>query len=164
MPEFSQPAAPSAFRTLGYSAAGLSFRAPTNWAVTQVKAPLVSVVSSGAAVVAVWRYRRSSPAPAGAAALRHARSVLIDAARARDASLQVIKAKAVTLDRAHGFELDAIERIDGQIRRVRSTHLFLAGAEVVLEEYAPTGSFHAVDHAVFSPLKRSLRLSAVGLG
>jgi hypothetical protein len=31
---------------------------------------------------------------------------------------------------------------------------------VVLDAYAPPALFHPVDHAVFSPLKRSLQLTA----
>jgi hypothetical protein len=38
-------------------------------------------------------------------------------------------------------------------------HVFVARAEVVLDEYAPPQDFPAVDHAVFSPLKHSLLLS-----
>jgi hypothetical protein len=44
---------------------------------------------------------------------------------------------------------------------VRSTHVYVPGAEYVLDEYAPPAMFHAVDHAVFSPIKRSLRLVPV---
>jgi hypothetical protein len=36
--------------------------------------------------------------------------------------------------------------------------LFADGAELVLDVYAPVRDFHSVDHAVFSPLKRSLQL------
>jgi hypothetical protein len=32
----------------------------------------------------------------------------------------------------------------------------------VLDEYAPPTAFHTVDHDVFSPLKRSLRLFPAG--
>jgi hypothetical protein len=48
--------------------------------------------------------------------------------------------------------------VGGQLRRVRSLLVYLAGAEVVLEEYAPPAAFHSVDHLVFSPVRRSLRL------
>jgi hypothetical protein len=41
-------------------------------------------------------------------------------------------------------------------------HVYLPGAEVVLEEYAPPALFHRIDHAVFSPVKRSLRLTVPG--
>ncbi len=54
--------------------------------------------------------------------------------------------------------LDATEQIAGQGRRVHSIHLFTPSGELVVEEYAPSDVFHAVDHEVFSPLKRSLAL------
>jgi len=48
-----------------------------------------------------------------------------------------------------------------QARRVRSVHVFFGGAEYVIDEYAALRYFHTVDHSVFSPVKRSLRLSPV---
>jgi hypothetical protein len=54
--------------------------------------------------------------------------------------------------------VDAIESIAGRRRRVRSFHVFVRGAEIVLDEYAPVAMFHAVDHSVFSPLNHSLVL------
>jgi hypothetical protein len=55
-------------------------------------------------------------------------------------------------------QLNTIEQIGIERRRVRSLHLFAGNFELVLEEYAPVTNFHAVDHAVFSPLSRSLSL------
>lgn len=161
MPNPLTPAPPSGFRTLGYPSSGIAFQAPTNWSVATEKAPLVAIIDSGSAVVAVWRYSRAAAPPAPGSALNQAKGALIAAARARDSSLQVIRSSIVKVDGVGGVELDAIERIDGQVRRVRSTHVFVSGAELVVDEYAPPTVFHAVDHAVFSPLKRSLRLSAV---
>ena len=60
---------------------------------------------------------------------------------------------------APAVELDALERVGGQLRRVRSIHVFLAHAEIVLDEYAPPGQFHAVNRAVFTPVRRSLALT-----
>jgi hypothetical protein len=39
--------------------------------------------------------------------------------------------------------------------------MFGSGAEFVVDEYAPTKVFTAVDHVVFSPLRRSLTLIPV---
>jgi len=156
VPNLSQPVTPTSFRTLNFT--GVTLRAPSNWSVVNERAPLVTVVASGTAVVALWRFPRSAPVPAGRTALSQAAAQLIQAVRARDASLQVIRATTLLLDREPAIELDAFERINGQPRRVRSTHVFVPGAELVLDEYAPPGIFHAVDHTVFSPVKRSLRL------
>jgi hypothetical protein len=169
VPDLSQPVNPTSFRTLRYSgstvALGLKrswsveFGAPSNWSIVMRRPPVVAVVTSGDAVVALWRYGRKASVPAGAEAYVRARQELIDAARVRDPSLRLISAKSVRVGGDPGIELDAMESVGGQRRRVRSTHVFVPGAELVLDEYAPLAVFHLVDHMVFSPLKRSLRLS-----
>jgi hypothetical protein len=50
------------------------------------------------------------------------------------------------------------QRVAGQQRRVRSTHVFAQGAEVVVDQYAAPRDFAAVDAAVFEPTVRSLRI------
>jgi hypothetical protein len=169
VPDPSQPVQPSSFRTLRYSGSSVAlglkrswsieFGAPSNWSIVKRKPPVVTVVTSGAAVVALWRYGRKAPVPAGTEAYARVRQELIDVARNRDRSLQLISAKTVRVGSDPGIELDALESIGGQRRRVRSTHVFVAGAELVLDEYAPLAVFHSVDRAVFLPLKRSLRLA-----
>jgi hypothetical protein len=169
VPDLSQPVQPSSFRTLRYSGSttalglkrswSIEFGAPSNWSIVQRKPPVVTVVTSGDAVVALWRYGRKAPVPAGAEAYARARQQLIDVAHMRDRLLQLISAKTVRVSGDPGIELDALETVGGQRRRVRSTHMFVPGGELVLDEYAPLSVFHTVDDAVFSPLKRSLRLS-----
>ena len=158
-PDVSRPATPHGTQTVTFGAAGVSFRAPKNWATLAGQAPLVATVASGRALVAVWRYPRSEPLPASSAALGNARLALEAAARHRDPRLAVIRSRVLTVDGAPAIELDALEHLAGASRRVRSLHVFAFGAEIVLDAYAPPDSFHAVDHAVFSPLQHSLRLS-----
>lgn len=159
VPSVTAPAAPQGSRTLRYATAGVELQAPGNWSVEPQQPPLVTVVSSGAAVVAIWRFPRTRPPPPPAGpVLARARVRLIDSVRARDATLRLIRSKLLMVQSAPGIELDAIEQVQGKPRRVRSTHVFVDGAELVLDEYAPPSVFHAVDHAVFSPLKRSLQL------
>jgi hypothetical protein len=152
------PATPSAWRTLRYPAAGVSISAPQNWIIGAGKAHLVVAVASGLARVELWRYPRKEPLPGTRSALRQARRALVAAARARDPHLQLIRARQLTVAGAHAIELSVTELIGGQLRRDRSLHLFAGGAELVLDAYAPVNDFHATDHAVFSPLKRSLQL------
>jgi hypothetical protein len=161
VPSLSQPAAPRGFSTLGYPRAGIALVRPSNWPVLAEQAPMVSLFSSGDAVVALWRYPRSTPPPSGSTALGQARDALVSAARARDPGLRLIRSAILQIDHVSAIELDAFERIGSGQRRVRSLHLYVPGAEIVLEEYAPAAIFHAVDHAVFSPVKRSLRLIPV---
>jgi len=160
VPNLQPPAPPGAVVQLRYPAYGISLRVPSNWVQEGAGAPLLATVSSGKAVVALWSYRRAAPPPAGMAGLALARVRLIAATERRDRSLRLIHAKFIQVDHHAGVELDALERIAGQPRRVRSVHVFTRHAEVVLDAYAPPEIFHPVDHDVFSPLKRSLRLQS----
>jgi hypothetical protein len=159
LPDTSTPVQPHGFRTVSYPCGGLSFQAPTNWTTTSLEGQLQGAVYSGPAVVSVWCYGRNELPPADAASLAVAATQLVDAARARDRTLEVIRAGPTRIGGAPTVALDVIERIGGQTRRVRSLHIFLRGAELVLEEYAPVSAFHAIDHAVFSPLIHSVVLS-----
>jgi hypothetical protein len=116
----------------------------------------VTVLSSGDAIVAVWRYQRSQPLPRTRAQLRLARTRLIAAARAHDPGLKLLGSSVTIRDGIGSIALNVIERIGSGQRRVRSTHLFGYGQEVVLEEYAPLAQFRQVDLEVFSHLAHSL--------
>jgi hypothetical protein len=155
---FARPATPAGFHTLSYSSAGVAFRAPRNWTTVSEPPPLVTVLSSGTAIVALWRYPRSAPQPVADGDLARTRAELVAAARARARGLRLLGSKLATLHGAPAIELDAIELIAGQERRVRSTHVFANHAEIVLDEYAPPGSFGALDREVFSRIDDSLRL------
>jgi hypothetical protein len=158
VPDALSPLTPHAFRTLRFPGARVRLRAPTDWFVDRGRGSLIATVASGPAVVALWRFPRTSPLPADASALASARRSLLVQARRRDPRFALIRSSLASVDGVPAVELDAFEHLGGQLRRVRSTHLFDADAELVLDEYAPPGVFHAVDHAVFSPLKRSLRV------
>jgi hypothetical protein len=158
-PNLSAAAAPSAWRALKFPAAGVSVVVPSNWTIgAGGNAQLVLAAASGLARVELWRYPRKQPLPNTAASLRRARRALVRAARARDPHLHVIRARSLTVDGARAIELSVTEVVGGQLRRDRSLHVFTGGAELVLDVYAPVNDFHAVDHSVFSPLKRSLQL------
>jgi hypothetical protein len=158
VPRAGRPASPTTFIGEGFPSAKIAFLLPSNWTVTPSSPPLAATISSGPAVVAVWRYPRSAPPPADRLALAMARSALISAARARDRSLRLIRTSLTRIRGAPTVVLDAFERIDGRRRRVRSLHIFVPGAEIVVDEYAPPSEFHGVDHAVFSPLNHSINL------
>lgn len=157
-PSLVRPAVPLGTRALTYAKAGITLVAPANWTVSEQKPPLVATVSSGAAIVAVWRYPRTAPAPETSSALARTRSALIRSAQASDPTLRLIGSHLGRLHGAPAIILETTERIAGQERRVRSIHMFGSGEEVVVEEYAPTDIFATVDHLVFSPLRRSLAL------
>jgi hypothetical protein len=159
VPSLFQPVAPDGFYPRADD--GVQLEAPRDWSLLRDQGPLVLTISSGEAVIALWRYPAGSGTPLRDG-LGGARDALIAAARRRDPGLELIRSSLLTIDGDGAVELDAIEQIDGQIRRVRSMHVYAPGGEVVLEEYAPPGLFHAVDHSVFSPVRRSLRVQSPG--
>lgn len=147
------------FRTMHFAGFGITLKAPADWDSTTGQGPLIATFTSGSSVVALWSFPRDVRPPNGALELRRARRKLIGKARSRDPKLSLIRSNITQIAGAPAIELDAIERINGRQRRVRSTHVFAQRAEVVLDEYAPPQVFHTVDHAVFSPLRHSLLLS-----
>ncbi|MEA2159620.1 MAG: hypothetical protein QOD66_2000 [Solirubrobacteraceae bacterium] len=164
VPSLGSQAAAGTLRWLHYPAYGLSIRGPSTWLNRDGPAPLVTTFSLSDSVAALWSYPRRTPPPSRASALAAARTNLVAAARRKDPSLRLIRARVFTLGGYPAIELDAFEQLMGSPRRVRSTHVFTGTSEVVLDEYAPIGIFHSVDHSVFSPLKRSLRLTSAASG
>jgi hypothetical protein len=158
VPSLSRVAAPTWAQSLFYPHVGIVLAAPRNWAVLTEQPPLVVTISSGAAVVALWRYPRTAPVPRTQAQLARARRALIRAARARDASLLLLSSKLTTVAGRPAVVLNVLESIAGNVRRVRSIHVFRARAELVIDEYAPPGVFGSVDSQVFSRVARSVRL------
>ena len=55
LPNLITPAQPQGTRSLTYPHSGIEFTAPVNWTVSTGRAPMVATVTSGAAIVAVWR-------------------------------------------------------------------------------------------------------------
>jgi hypothetical protein len=155
----TEPAPPDRASALTFPAAGLRLRAPRTWRVLSESPPLVTVVASGAAVVAAWRFPRRKPLPASARELSRARSQLLRDVRARPDTIQVLGASITRLAGSHAIVLEAIERIGGAVRRIRSVHVYAYRAEFVVDEYAPIELFESLDRMVFSPLLGSLTLS-----
>jgi hypothetical protein len=161
VPDVSRPAPPQGFRTMTLSRAGVSLATPANWIVTGQSAPLVVTLNSGPAVVALWRFARSGPAPTTAEALGRARRSLIRTVRGRDRAVSVVGSAETRVAGAGAIALQVRERIGGQLRRVMSTHVYIPGAELVLDEYAPPTQYAGVAHSVFAPVLRSLALLPV---
>jgi hypothetical protein len=159
-PSLSSVQPSGGLKAVNYLHDHLAFNAPANWAIQTGSAPVVVTLGSGPALITIWRYPRNprQPLPGSLPALQQARSALIAAAGARDRSFRVISSAVVGINNVPAVELDALETIRGQVRRVRSTHLYAKGAELVVDEYAPEDLFHEVDRLVFSPLLHSVRL------
>lgn len=142
-----------------FPAAGLRFASPAGWTVTPGKAPLVAAIRTGTAIVAVWRYPRTEPLPTSARDLKAARDALVAAAKARDPSFVAVRSGTVRIDGHRGVQVRGSESVLGQPRTVRSTHVFVDGAEIVVDAFARDEDFRRVDAQAFRPLLRSLRIT-----
>jgi hypothetical protein len=158
-PDVATPGPPLGSLDVSYPKFGIEFVAPKGWHVTEGSGTLVTTVQTGQATVAIWRYPREEPLPATAEAIRRARRELIAAAKRRDKTFKVGTSRLIRLRKAPAIQLVGRETIGGRRFRVRSTHVFAHGAEVVVDEYAPPQFFSRLDKTVFKPVLRSLRIS-----
>ncbi len=157
-PSLAGVAAPNGFTEARYPASGVKLSIPRDWTATSEQAPLVAIISSGPAVIALWRYPGTHPALTGIRTLHAALAALLVAIRAKQPHLTVEATGVSSVDGAGAVIIDAIERVNGRLRRVRSEHVYPDHAELVLDAYAPVAQFARIDHQVFSPVRRSLAL------
>ncbi|WP_249009471.1 hypothetical protein [Conexibacter sp. DBS9H8] len=163
LPSLTTPVAPGRFLQIAYPKDGVRLDVPAGWSLTDEPPPLVAVISSGPALIALWHYRRpGSTGASSLAALEVRRAALLAAARRRDPSLQVNATALTHLDGAGAVILDVTGRVGARLRRIRSEHVYLPGAEIVLETYSPPALFPALDRRVFSPVRHSLALLSGG--
>ncbi len=158
-PSTATPAPPSTFQTLTFRAAGVKLDAPSNWVIARGRGRLLTALSSGSAVVALWRFPRPAAQQSSTSALRLQARRLLGAARRRDPGFQLVGTKVRRIGDLPAVQINAFEQINGRRRRVLSTHVFARRAEIVLDEYAPPDVFGAVADRVFSPLSHSLQVS-----
>ncbi|MHB8692376.1 MAG: hypothetical protein ACYDHH_14140 [Solirubrobacteraceae bacterium] len=151
---------PGKFMPFGLTRYGIGFFRPANWGVLSnlVRGQVIAIIASGKSVIAVSQYPRTQPPPVGSAALDQARRALLGAIRAKQPTFRLLASTTLTLGGQPAVEVDGVETIDRQRRRVRSTHMFLPGREVVLDEYAPPAIFDQVNGDVFGRVADSLRL------
>jgi hypothetical protein len=157
-PATPRAAEPSGVRTVTLARFGVTFSRPANWPLTDPRPPQIAAVNSGQVAVNLWRYPRIEQLPKSDAELQRAREALVAAARARDRTLELLSARSVRVDGVPGIELVATQTMGLARRKVRSTHLYGHGGELVVDAYAPPAEFARVDRGVFEPLLRSLRL------
>ena len=161
-PDVTTPASPSGTAPASYPKAGISFQSPRGWNLDEGDAPLIATVQTGQATVAIWRYPRSEELPKSRLELQAARDALVDAAKQRDPTFQVIKSAATKIAGKPAVQIRAKETVDGRRRTVRSTHIYADGAEVIVDAFAEPDVFRRVDAEVFRPLLLSLKLTAAG--
>lgn len=149
-----QPSAPP--RPTAFAGQGVSFTAPAGWTLLRGRGHLVATVQAGDATVAVWRYARRQALPATKDELRAARDGLVAALGRHDSAFAAIKTAPTEIAGRPAVQIRAHETMAGVVRTVRSTHIYAAGDEYVVDAYASDRNFRAVDAQVFRPLLRSL--------
>jgi hypothetical protein len=158
-PDTATPVAPAGAEPVRLAEAGVRFDAPVGWVERPGPVPLVTAYTSGQGSIAIFRYPRIEPLPRTGAQLDAATDQLVAAVKARDASFREERRSRTKVDGDRAIVLRGTARVAGQVRSVRSTHIFTDGAEVVVDAFAPPGDFDRVDEQVFRPLLRSLKLS-----
>jgi hypothetical protein len=159
-PDLSRPAAPTGSTPRGFPALGLQFRSATNWSYETGRPPLVAMMSSGQALVAIWRYPRAQPLPSGLAQLRSARHALLLGARARDPTFAARQDRILHLAGEPAIEMLGLETVGGRRQALRSVHVYAHDAEFVIDALAPANYFAGVDASLFVPLLSTLRFPA----
>jgi hypothetical protein len=139
---------------------GITFDAPAGWNLNRGTPPLIATVATGQATIAIWRYPRNEDLPRTQAELQAARDALVQAARRRDRTFEVIKSAPAEVAGRPAVQIRARQTIEDQPRVVRSTHVYAEGGEVVVDAFAGPDDFRRVDREVFRPLLQSLNLTA----
>jgi hypothetical protein len=151
-----------AFGWVDYGAPGqgVTFQRPSAWRITPGDAPLLATMSSGLATISVWRYPRNESLPATEEELTVAKDALVAAATARDPSFKVIKAKGTRAAHHPAVVIIGDETVAGQPRRVRSTHIYAASSEVVVDAFAPADQYPKVEEGIIVPLVRTFKIDS----
>jgi hypothetical protein len=141
-------------------AAGIRFTAPRSWERRRGRAPEVYVVESGAAVAALWRYRipADEQSPTTHSALVDAEHALVKDVRRRDHTFTLDQARLLRVSGHPAVQILGVATIDGDRRRVRSTHIYTRHAEYVVDAFAPEPVFDRADQQVFVPLLGSVKI------
>ena len=156
------PASPDGFTTLTRAYAGARLAVPRNWIVTGQRAPLVVTIQSGTAVVALWRFARRGPVPAGRRALAAARTRLVASIRGRDRRCGCCgPASPASTAPPRSSSTPRSASAACRARSARPTSTSAAPNWCSTSTRRPA-AFAAVDRSVFAPVRRSLALIRSG--
>lgn len=151
---------PGPFHAVEYPKAGLSLRVPERWPRAPDTGRQVVRISSGDALIAIWRYPRSEPLPLTRAQLHATRTSLIAQVQARDPTFRLTSSRLIRRSGLRAVELLGTGTIQGVQRSIRSLHAYGHKAEVVMDAFAPAKDFPRVDQQTFRPVLGSLKLTA----
>jgi hypothetical protein len=158
-PKVSKPTGAFGWTPVTIANQGILFERPNEWHYTPGTAPLLATLTSGDATIAIWRYPRTETLPSTPAELDKARDALVGAAKIRDPTFRVDKAKGTRAAHQPAVVIVAHERVAGRARTVRSTHVYAFGGEVVVDAFAPPAVYPALEDPIFRHVVRSLKVS-----
>ena len=158
VPDVERPVVGEGTIPQAFPSEGVTFAAPGSWSLSIGRPPLLVQTSSGSATIAVWRYERTEPLPEDDRELEAAQEALLEAVRGRDRTYRAMSTERRRVDGAPAVELVGEQRVAGRARRVRSTHVYAHGAELVIDQSSEPADFARLDAAIFRPLLRSLRV------
>ena len=141
---------------------GFAVELPSSWTQIAAAGTRLYAARSGAATIAIFRYPRSGKAPYAHSLLKSDLHALVALTRSRHPGFRLLHARVTKVSRRGALELVAVEQLGGRTVQVRSTHVFLKGAEIVIDEYTDPAQFSGVDHADFLPVVYSFTAEAGG--
>ena len=158
VPEGVRPATPRGVEVAAYPEFGVRYEAPGGWGLRKGPLPLLSTANSGSAMIAVWRYDRAEPLPRAPADLDAARNRLVEAIKIRDRTFEVASSRRTKVDGAPAIEVVGTGTIEGNRRRIRSTHVYAKGSEVIVDTYAAAGDFDRANRLAFQQVVDTLKI------
>jgi hypothetical protein len=160
VPDTQSPDAPRGERVDRYAKAGIRFTAPGNWPQIAPQGLRVGGIQSKRATLAIWRYARTEPLPKSEAELKRVETLLVERVKQRDPSFTLKESRRRRRGGARAIELVGRQTAAGLPFGVRSSHIYIAGHEIVFDAYAPPEHFDRVDETVFVPVLDSLKLTS----
>ncbi len=158
VPDVRTPEAPRGERVDRYPEEGLSYTAPGNWTQLGPQGQRLGGIQSNRATLAIWRYARTEPLPAGEAELREVERLLVERVKRSAPTFTLRESVRRRRGGARAIELVGRQTANGVPHGVRSSHVFFAGHELVFDGFAPAADFDRVDATVFVPVLDSLEL------
>ena len=159
-PDIGVIRAPGGWRTVQFSKAGVSLKAPVRWPSNLGQGRRIATFSAGEAQITIWRYPRTEPLPQTRAQLHATRTSLISQVKARDPTFELRSSRLVRRSGLRAVELVGVGTAQGVQRSIRSLHAYGHRAEVVVDAFAPAKDFPRVDEQTFRPVLRSTKLTA----
>lgn len=146
-------------REVRFPRAGLAVELPRELDTRPAEAPQVFRAAYGKALVSAYAYERAEQVPLDDQQLRAALTRLEAEAEQRTPSYVLRSSGTAQVAGGRALELIGDQMISGQRLRTHSLHVFIEGAEYVIELLAPRREFLRFDRALFPLVERTLAVT-----